>query len=101
MQRRTKSRSVKTFEDNRGIMAPPRGWRKTCSPLYDMLLKPRLAHNIAGIFGGAFVAFIGFASAIGISSSASVIPAIFGIFGSLLIFAGGLGLARRSRLAIT
>ena len=66
-----------------------------------MLLKPRLAHNIAAILGGAFISFIGFVSAVGIGSYASIVPAILAIFGLSLIFMGILGLIRRSRLVIT
>ena len=66
-----------------------------------MLLKPRLAHNIAAILGGIFISFIGFISAVGIGSYASIVAAVVGILGLSWIFMGTLGLIRRSRLVIT
>ena len=65
-----------------------------------MLLKPRLAHNIAAILGGAFISFIGFVAAVGIGSYAAIVPAILAVLGLSLIFKGTLGLMRRSRLVI-
>lgn len=69
-----------------------------------MILKPRIALNVAMILGGAFVAYIGLfpVFALGLYTEIlGLIPGSFGILGLAMICVGALALARRGRLVIT
>jgi hypothetical protein len=66
-----------------------------------VILKPRVAHNVAAIGGGIFVLYLGVVCVVAISSVASLVPAILVVIGLFWIFVGILGLIRRGRLTIT
>jgi hypothetical protein len=65
-----------------------------------MLLKPRVAINVAMVFGGLTISLVGFGSALIIGSYASIVPLIIGILGLGWIAIGTLTLIQRSRRAV-
>jgi hypothetical protein len=66
-----------------------------------MILRPRIAPNVAMILGGAFFALIGFGSALLLGLYAGIIFAILGLLGLLWMGVAILTLSRRSSLTIT
>jgi hypothetical protein len=66
-----------------------------------MILRPRIAPNVAMILGGAFFTLIGFGSALALGLYAGIIFAILGFLGLFWMSVAILTLSRRSSLAIT
>ncbi len=68
-----------------------------------MLLKPRIAPNVALILGGVFISYLGFGAVFGLGlykDLLGVLPGIFGLLGLLMACKGVGAVVKRGRLAI-
>lgn len=62
-----------------------------------MILRPKIANNIAMIFGGCIFSLIGFSVWMAIGGLAGLIPGILVLLGVLWICTGSLALAKRNK----